>query len=51
MWVVEEFYSTNFHIRDSIEMSLGFDGEMITLSTPRSTWCDTTKWLENLTTL
>jgi len=31
-------------------MSLGF-GEMITLSTPRSTWCDTTKWLENLTTL
>ena len=33
--VVEEFYSTKFHIREDIEMSLGFDGEMIRLSTPR----------------
>ena len=34
--VVEEFYSTKLHVREDIEMSLGFEGEMITLSIPRS---------------
>jgi len=32
---VEKFYSTKFHIREDIEMSLGFNGEMIELSIPR----------------
>ena len=33
---MEEFYSTKLHVREDIEMSLGFEGEMITLSIPRS---------------
>ena len=32
---MEKFYSTKFHIREDIEMSLGFNGEMIELSIPR----------------
>jgi len=36
MQVVEEEYSRKLHVRQGIEMSLGFDGEVIRLSIPRS---------------
>jgi len=47
--VVEEFHSTNFHNKD-IEMSLGFDGEMINIVYPKE-WCGTAEWSESQTTL
>ena len=35
MQVVEDYYSTKSHFREDIDMSLGFEGEMIQLSIPK----------------
>ena len=35
MQAVEQFYTRTSHVRENTEMSLGFDGENISLSVPR----------------
>jgi len=35
MQAVEEFYTRTSHVREDTEMSLEFDGEIISLSVPR----------------
>ena len=42
--VVEEFYSTKFHVREDIEMGLGFEQKMIRLSIPRSGYVLESGW-------